>query len=66
MKRRDMKFKENACVRRARRWTVVTRAEEGNDEDDDGDVERAGDVESRGDEEAATRRRGVVVIGDDW
>ncbi len=45
---------------------TVTR-EEGNDEDeDDGDVERAGDVESRGDEEAATRRRGVVVIGDDW
>ena len=38
----------------------------GNDEDDDGDVERAGDVEFRGDEEAATRRRGVVVIGDDW
>ena len=44
----------------------MTREEEGNDEDDDGDVERAGDVESRGDEKAATRRRGDVVIGDDW
>ena len=44
---------------------MVTR-EEGDDDDDDGDVERAGDVESRGDEKAATRRRGVVVIGDDW
>ena len=58
-----MKFKDISFIsfaeRDGRRWWTEREGE-------DGDVERAGDVESRGDEEAATRRRGVVVIGDDW
>ena len=55
-----MQFKARALRSQSATVDGVTREEE------DGDVERAGDVESRGYEKAATRRRGDVVIGDDW